>query len=353
MLKEDIQMFIERPEESKYTFNELAVQLFGYLYRENEAYQQFCRRIGIGSRQVRTWKDIPAVSTDAFKNTFLSTVPGEDCERIFMTSGTTSGKQGKHYHENLDIYDFSARNSFQQFVSREKRPIAILFPDEEEMPNSSLAHYLTMLREYQGTKDSRHFFTRGGLKVQSFIQWTKEYKDTPVIVLGASYSFVHLFDALEEIKQTLPLHKDSLIFDTGGFKNISRSLEEEEFYEKLEQIFHVKRENMVNMYGMTELSTQYYTAIGKGQKHIKKNPHWIRFKVVDPVSGEEMPKGEAGLLIHVDLANINSVPAVQTSDLAVEHETGFELLGRQASAEPKGCSLSAKQWLEEHNHVNG
>jgi hypothetical protein len=33
--------------------------------------------------------------------------------------------------------------------------------------------------------------------------------------------------------------------------------------------------------------------------------------------------------------------AVQTEDLAIRREDGFELLGRAAISEPRGCSLMA------------
>ncbi|MCW1031163.1 acyl-CoA synthetase, partial [Streptococcus anginosus] len=56
-----------------------------------------------------------------------------------------------------------------------------------------------------------------------------------------------------------------------------------------------------------------------------------------------------GLLVHIDLANINSVPAIQTGDLAIDHGEGFELLGRVKNGEPKGCSIAAKDWLEGHH----
>ena len=36
-----------------------------------------------------------------------------------------------------------------------------------------------------------------------------------------------------------------------------------------------------------------------------------------------------------------AVMAIQTEDLAVRRDEGFELIGRAASAEPRGCSLMA------------
>lgn len=346
-MKEKIRNFIEKPEDADLSFSDLSIQLFDYLYRKNEVYQQFCRKKGIGIRQVQSWKDIPSVPTEAFKRTFLSSTLKKECNTVFMTSGTSSGKKGKHYHKDLDIYDLSAKTSFQKYVTDDIRPMAILFPDEKEMKNSSLSHYLTMLKQQVGTDDSAFFVTDKGLQKEQFIHWIAEHKDEPVMILGASYSFVHLLDELQETYQLGPLHEKSMIFDTGGYKNNSRELKEKDFYKQLAYLFQIKEKNFVNMYGMTELSSQYYASMHNWTGKIKKNPHWIRFKIIDPISGEEVPKGQIGLLVHVDLANINSVPAVQTNDLAIDHGKGFELLGRQLNADPKGCSITAQQWLEE------
>jgi hypothetical protein len=56
-------------------------------------------------------------------------------------------------------------------------------------------------------------------------------------------------------------------------------------------------------------------------------------------------EGQPGILRVFDLANVWSVMAVQTEDLAVKRGTGFELVGRAAAAEPRGCSLMSADSL--------
>jgi hypothetical protein len=51
--------------------------------------------------------------------------------------------------------------------------------------------------------------------------------------------------------------------------------------------------------------------------------------------------GESGLLRIFDLANVRSVLALQTGDLAVRRGDAFELLGRAEAATARGCSLMA------------
>jgi hypothetical protein len=68
-------------------------------------------------------------------------------------------------------------------------------------------------------------------------------------------------------------------------------------------------------------------------------PPWARAQVISPETGREAGEGETGLIRVFDLANVYSVMAIQTEDLGVRRGDGFELLGRAALAEPRGCSL--------------
>jgi hypothetical protein len=73
-------------------------------------------------------------------------------------------------------------------------------------------------------------------------------------------------------------------------------------------------------------------------------PPWVRARVISPETNDEVAEGEAGLLRIVDLANVFSVTAIQTEDRAVRRGGGFELIGRAAQAEARGCSLTAIEY---------
>ena len=94
---------------------------------------------------------------------------------------------------------------------------------------------------------------------------------------------------------------------------------------------------------MTELSTPFYTR-GLGRPHA--GPPWARALVIDPETGHPAAPGETGVVRLFDLANLGSVLAIQTQDLAVGREDGtFELLGRDPAALPRGCSRAADEML--------
>jgi len=68
-------------------------------------------------------------------------------------------------------------------------------------------------------------------------------------------------------------------------------------------------------------------------------PPWARVQIISPETGEEVAEGDTGLIRIFDLANVFSVAAIQTEDLGVRREKGFELIGRAQLAEARGCSL--------------
>src|SRR5690606_18123642 len=165
-------------------------------------------------------------------------------------------------------------------------------------------------------------------------------------LLGASYSFVHLMDELQKRGQKFRLPSGSRLFDTGGFKGQSRELELSDFYRLLTDTFGVPADACTNMYGMTELSTQFYDDGNAIQPAVKSGPHWTRTRTVDPLTGQDVPAGERGVLVHCDLANYNSTTTILTEDVGVMVEGGFLLLGRAEGAQAKGCSMAMDAFLQ-------
>ena len=78
---------------------------------------------------------------------------------------------------------------------------------------------------------------------------------------------------------------------------------------------------------------------------VKSGPHWIRSRLVEPMSGREVAHGERGILAHCDLANFNSVTTILTEDVGVAAGSGFLLLGRAEGAQAKGCSLAVEAFM--------
>jgi len=331
-------------------FNELSILLFAYQYENNPPFNLFIKQQGFSPKVVRNWKDIPPIPIDAFKRVLLSCCSSTTTGRTFMTSGTTqTNLKGKSYHPSLRVYDSSMIKNFKErFLPEiEKIRMGILFPNEDVMHTSSLAHYLSLALKNFGTSNSRYYFDSKGIDFQNLfsdLNFSQENNE-PFAILGASFSIVHLLDEMAKLGKQFQLPIGSKILDTGGFKGQSREVEQEEFYEQLSSAFGVPRKNCINMYGMTELSTQFYDCGNEICPSVKTGPHWIKTRVVDPLSKREVKPGNVGLLVHCDLAHFNIVSTILTEDTGLERDNGFILLGRADGGIAKGCSLAADEFL--------
>ena len=333
------------------TFNALALKLFEYQFALNAPLRDFAKMRSKTPRTVTSWTDIPAIPITALKKCLLSCVTPNTSGRSFMTSGTTqSGLRGQSYHPTLEVYDASMRCNFSSRVMQEnaRLQMGIIFPSSEALPNSSLAHYLQLAMTHFGTPESRGFITSDGIEFETLYAALRraEKMGEPYALLGASFSLVHVMDDMKRrgLKFTLP--QGSRILDTGGFKGQSRDLSLDAFYDGLSIAFGIPKSQCINMYGMTELSTQFYDCGNAVSPSEKSGPHWIRTRVVNPLTGEVVKKGDVGVLAHTDLAHFNVAVSILTEDAGIETDDGFVLLGRAAGSDAQGCSLAVDEFLK-------
>jgi hypothetical protein len=217
-----------------------------------------------------------------------------------------------------------------------------LVTDSVQSPQSSLSYMVTTVMRELGTSDSRYAIDANGLQPEVASAWIEHRiaSAEPACIVGTSLAFVHWFEQLQSAGKAYVLPAGSRVMDTGGFKGSERAVGADELRTLYTKLLGVPATSVVNEYGMTEMLSQFYDA-----GPIKRGPPWVRSMVVDPDTLAELPDGEAGLLRHIDLANMFSVSAIQTEDLGRRSGAGFELLGRVAHAMPRGCSIAMDIFL--------
>lgn len=339
-------------------FHALALELFGLQFKYNPAYRKICELRGRTPETIQHWTQIPAVPTAAFKELELTSLAPNKRTAVFHSSGTTDQKSSRHFHnaESLAVYEESLWSWFEQNILKnsERRTangeLVILAPPPEQAPHSSLVHMFETVRRKMGGASipaSRAEFL-GKLAVDG--SWTLDFNamlealsdnsklktQNPKLVFGTAFSFVHLLDFLGEQNLLFQLPPGSCAMETGGYKNRSRSLPKARLHFLLTELLGIPRENIICEYGMSELSSQAYDTNAERQFHF---PPWARVQIVSPETGREVADGEKGVICIFDLANVFSVAAIQTEDLGVRHGDGFELIGRAALTEARGCSL--------------
>jgi len=299
---------------------------------------------------------LPALPTDVFRFARVASHPPHLDIRTFRTSGTTGRARGEHAFCDLNLYDRAARNaaSYALFPETARLRLCVLAPSEQEAPDSSLSYMLARFIDWFGTEHSTYAWRDGGLRVPLLadILHAAQARREPIALLGTSFAFVHAEDALGDRRFQLP--PGSRIMQTGGFKGRSRSIEPHEMLELLRARYGVPAHHIVQEYGMTELSSQLYESVlidGAEDPRRLWVPGWVRAEPVDPQTLEPVVGAAVGLLRIDDLANIGSVCAIQTSDLARRTpDGGIVLLGRAPGSVARGCSLAVEEWLDGHLH---
>ena len=324
-------------------FDELALDLFALQFTHNPAYRKICEARRLTPDKVEHWTQVPFVPTAAFKELELSSIPPEERVAVFHSSGTTEQKPSRHFHctESLKTYEASLWPWFYTNVINSRNfELVVLTPPSQSVPNSSLVHMFETARQKLGAPESVFVGAVGsdGSWVLDFDAALPALRNgqNPKLILGTAFSFVHLLDYLVEKDLRFRLPEGSRIMETGGYKNRSRSMPKAELHGLITKFLGIPREDIICEYGMSELSSQAYDANSERKFHF---PPWARVQIISPETGAEVADGEKGLIRIFDLANIFSVAAIQTEDLGIRRGNGFELIGRAAQVEPRGCSL--------------
>ena len=336
----------QRPQQSDTTeFESLSLAAFAYQFERLETYRAMCERAGKTPATVASWRDVPMIPATAFASIALATDPPLE---TFRSSGTLGAATSVHRHPFPDLYRTAIDASFPRFClpHGDRPPMLALVPPRAIATDSSLGFMVDhLLQRFAGPASEYAFGERGveGAKARSWFG-ARQREGRPVMILATAFALADLLDFLGRIDLKFRLPAGSTVFETGGFKGRARELSREELHQRLEEQLFIGAESIVGEYGMTELTSQCYTAtLGGGDAEIFVPPHWMKVRVLDPVHLTELPPGATGLLAFFDLANVGSALHLLTEDLGSIAGPGFRLAGRAPEADLRGCSLLAEE----------
>jgi len=226
----------------------------------------------------------------------------------------------------------------------------------------------------RGGPGSSFYWDAGGPRLAAAAEAMRDASagGTPVLVLGTARALQALLEGLVAGTLGSPpvLPRGSRLMETGGFKGAARTLSRDLFYEGLASALSLPVAAIVSEYGMTELGSQGYQpswlacrdpeaarrfaglaaalpeatdALGLARMFVF--PPWCRVQAVDADTLALLPDGRRGLLRFWDLANVDSITAVQTADLGVVCDNTVVLSGRAPGSAARGCSLAVDEIL--------
>lgn len=317
-------------------FAELSLEVFRHQFSGNAAYRNYCEALGKTPETITSWREIPAIPTDAFKlpGVALRGFPESETIGHFLTSGTTTETKGKHEFRDLGLYEASVRGTWQLLGLPEIRRPWFFSQRPADNPHSSLVRMFEFLSWRAVLPGGLWLIdSEGKLRLEKFLP------EQPTALLGTSLALLRACDEMAPIE----LPEGSWIFETGGSKGLRKSFTPAKVRARLSAHFGVPESRILNEYGMTELFSQFYKW-GDAQTHT--GPPWTGVRVTDVHTGEAAATGGIGYLEIIDLANLDTVAAIRTQDLAIAvGEREFILIGRDPAAVARGCSRGVEDVL--------
>jgi hypothetical protein len=335
-LEAEILQFLSEPSEDR--FEPLALKIFEYQRQENLPYARYCEFLG-APRQIGSWKRIPGVPQQAFKRSELRSFPVAQTAAEFHTSGTTGEGHGKHLFSSLRLYESAIQRGWD-FFGLPRQGFILLMQHPGDAPFSSLCRMGGILTAFR--RECFYVSRNGCIALDRLTEGLID-REKPLTLFGTALAFLNLFEQASNLQLEMP--PGSIVMETGGLKGSGRDVRKDELYDLFSRRLGITANSIWNEYGMTELSSQFYS---NGINRPHRAPPWMKFLIIDPNTNEEVRPGEVGLLRIVDLANLWSVMAVQTQDLAQARPDGtFLLLGRDPAALPRGCSRATDELLQD------
>jgi hypothetical protein len=305
-------------------FNELALEVFHYQYKNNQTYKTFIDGVCRDKMLIVDYSQIPCLPIEFFKTNHISSMDVKP-ELVFHSSGTTSQFRSTHNIYSEEIYRQSILKSFMQFYGDPaKYIICALVPDYRTHGDSSLAYMLNYLTGLSSFPQSGFYMG----KEEKLLKVVIENPETPKIIFGITYALLNFAQIYSAKLQ------NTIIIETGGMKGKMKEIIRAEVHELLTSGFHCP---IHSEYSMAELMSQaYLTNSGRFS-----TPPWMKISIRminDPLSNAAI--GQIGGINIIDLANFHTCSFIATQDLGILHENGaFEVMGRFDNSDIRGCNL--------------
>lgn len=298
-------------------------------------------------RGVKPLSNVPYVPVGLFKSHMLQSVPESEVFKVLQSSGTT-GQQPSRIpldRETARRQTIALSRIMTHVLGPKRLPMLLvespsLIQDRRQF-SARVAGLLGMMNF--GRNHIYALDANMDLDIDGVRRFLDRYGHEPFLIFG--FTFVvwqHFLHRLAGHKLNL---SNGILIHTGGWKKLQeQSVSGEEFRRRF--FVETQLSKIYNFYGMVEQVGSVYL---EGEDGYLYPPNFADVIVRDPVTFEELPIGEVGILQVLSLLPL-SYPghSLLTEDLGIIHAIdssscgrygkAFSVLGRLPRAEMRGCS---------------
>ncbi len=293
---------------------------------------------------------IPLLSTRAFKYSEVRSVPRDDIEQWYLSSGTSGGPQSRIGRDRVTIERLigSVRTSLGliQDWHEEDFTVINLGPGREDAGNVWFQYVMSLIEllfpTYSVVKD-------GVLHPDEVLPVLDYFAARPgfIGVVGPPFLVHDLCQRVRARDRRMDLGSRLTILTAGGWKRQSgRMLPRDEFETYCVDTFRLEDGSQVrDAFNQVELNTVFMECSAR-EKHV---PPWVLVAARDPHTLEVLPPGTPGLMSYLD-ASSNSYPCFLVTEDVGSTRAGVCGCGREGirvdiqrrlvTRAQKGCALA-------------
>lgn len=325
---------------------------FDYHYKMCLLYQNYCKKQNFTpSSKEFAYEDLPFLPVNIFKEMLLSSLPSKQNYQLIRSSATSSQKPSSVVLDQITKTRQVKTLSWllSDLLGNKRLPFIIFDAQEDPKSKNDLSARNAAIRGFL-IGSSSHFFALEGLALEINIKELEKnlakFEDQEIILFGYTYIIFHnVAKVLAEKGKTFNLSKAKIIH-IGGWKKLqNEAVTKDCFNQTLSEVFGVKKENIIDIYGFTEQLGLIYPDFGE---EFKRCPIVSEIIVRDPTTLKPVRDGEVGLLEFITpLPHSYPGIAILTDDLGkiVSRDksknnrfgTAFKVIGRAKEAELRGC----------------
>jgi hypothetical protein len=333
-------------------------ETFQHHYERCELFRRWCgkRHFSPDSR-IGSVSDYPFMPAGIFKKFSLQSCGDAEIVRIVKSSATSSQHPSRVVLDQItrDRQIKALAQTIVDLLGPARRPFVVLdCAPSEDRTSLDLSARIAGLRGYLMAANQIHYAltkdeTHPTLDVRQFEKKLDEIAASGKAFCMIGYTYMlyqHVLRPLREAGVRWKLPADTFLLHFGGWKRLQdQAVSKTELLSTAEEVFGLGVSAVRDIYGFTEQLGVIYPDDSNG---IKRVPVYSEVVVRNPRTLKANPDGEAGLLEFVTPL-MHSYPgmALLTDDIgrivtrestdSTRFGTGFEVVGRAANVEVRGC----------------
>ena len=242
-----------------------------YHYDRSEEFRKICDNRNFVPGETTSVESIPFLPVSLFKTFQLRSVPASEIIKTIYSSATTSNSPS-----TIFLDDITSKRQTKALISIMKdflinKKNFLIIDQQTDLNNSrEVKSRESAIRGFFPFMESMNFCLDSNLKFD--LSKIYELPTENCCIMGFTwllYTTIIENENNDLLREFFRKIKNPVIIHIGGWKKLGdKKISKDEFNKKISEFFNCKKENIMDIYGMTEQLGTIYPDCNQGNKHV-------------------------------------------------------------------------------------